>query len=76
MKARATAEAGQLELGLGQAEVPRHQSPGSNSSQTKLSSWWFDRMREVVEHAPRWTPEPAREGFQPLDVSRKLVLAE
>jgi len=46
----------QMELGFGSARV----CPSVNRRGRRLSrsSWWFDRMRRVVDRAFDWQPAP------------------
>jgi hypothetical protein len=52
----------QMELGFGIA--PRRSL--SKGRRTRLSRWWFNRMRELVDNALDWHPAPAPPPEQPL----------
>jgi len=47
----------QMELGFGKVRV----CPSANRRQRRMSraNWWFERMRQVVDHAMDWRPAPA-----------------
>jgi hypothetical protein len=46
----------QLELSFGQRSMGSHLTP----RQRRLSraNWWFERMRQVADHAFEWRPAP------------------
>ncbi len=47
----------QMELGLGNALLC--QSVSRRQHRLNRASWWFDRMRRIVEGALDWQPAPA-----------------
>jgi hypothetical protein len=48
-------DAVQLELGLTRAQTPM---PACIRGRGSRAAWWFQRMREVVDHAVEWSPAP------------------
>ena len=76
MKTQESKTESQLELGFAAIGEPATTQDGTPTPQRKLAEWWFARMREVVDNSPRWSPGPEALEFRPLEVSRKLVLAD
>jgi hypothetical protein len=76
MKTQESKTGSQLELGFAEQGAGATGAGGMPAPQQKLAEWWFARMREVVDNSPRWTPGPEALEFHPLEVSRKLVLAD
>jgi hypothetical protein len=46
----------QMELGLGNAR--RCPSASRRQRKSTRAHWWFERMREAVDHALDWRPAP------------------